>query len=101
MARAGSTIAILVRDEEGKSAALAALPANAVPVMAPHLGVTKRDTLADAMDQVERELGCNDVLVSNAGVVVVSGAHSTNQQRMGTRSWPRTGMPAFCGSTWP
>ena len=73
MARAGAAVAILARDEERNGEVLAELRAIGVPAMASHLDVTKRATLADAMGKVERELGGVDVLVNNAGVVVVSG----------------------------
>jgi 2-deoxy-D-gluconate 3-dehydrogenase len=73
MARAGAAIAILARDEEKNSQVLAELQAIGVPAMASHLDVTNRSALADAMAKVEREIGGVDVLVNNAGVVVVSG----------------------------
>lgn len=73
MVRAGAAVAILARNEQRNSEVLAELQAIGVPAMASHLDVTKRATLAGAMDKVERELGGADVLVNNAGVAVVSG----------------------------
>lgn len=73
LARAGASVAILARDEKKNNEVLAELRAIGVKAMASHLDVTQRDTLADAMDKVERELGGVDVLVNNAGNAVVSG----------------------------
>ena len=73
MARAGVAVAILARNEEKNNQVLAELRAIGVRAMASQLDVTKRATLADAVDKVERELGGIDVLVNNAGVAVVSG----------------------------
>lgn len=73
MARAGAAVAILARDEKKNSAVLAELQAIGVPAMASHLDVTERDTLADAINKIEQELGKVDVLVNNAGNAIVSG----------------------------
>lgn len=73
MARAGAAVAILARNDDKNSQVLAELQAIGVPAMASYLDVTKRATLADAMNKVERELGSIDVLVNNAGVSVISG----------------------------
>lgn len=73
MARAGAAVAILARNEEKNDNVLTELKAVGVPAMALHLDVTRRDTLADAMADVERTLGSIDILVNNAGVAVISG----------------------------
>ncbi|MEZ5564021.1 MAG: glucose 1-dehydrogenase [Gammaproteobacteria bacterium] len=73
MARAGAAVAILARDEERNSQVLAELQAIGVPAMVSRLDVTDRPALADAVAKVERDLGCVDVLVNNAGIVVLSG----------------------------
>jgi 2-dehydro-3-deoxy-D-gluconate 5-dehydrogenase len=73
LARAGAAVAILARDQAKNQAVLEELQAIGVPAMAAQLDVTERSSLADAMAQVERELGSVDVLVNNAGVVRVSG----------------------------
>jgi 2-dehydro-3-deoxy-D-gluconate 5-dehydrogenase len=73
LARAGASVAILARDQAKNQAVLEELQAIGVPAMAAQLDVTDRSALADAMAQVERQLGSVDVLVNNAGVVRVSG----------------------------
>jgi 2-dehydro-3-deoxy-D-gluconate 5-dehydrogenase len=73
LARAGASVAILARDQAKNQAVLEELQAIGVPAMAAPLDVTDRSALADAMAQVERQLGSVDVLVNNAGVVRVSG----------------------------
>lgn len=73
MARAGASVAILARNEDKNDNVLTELTAIGVPAMALQLDVTRRDTLADAMSEVERTLGSIDILVNNAGVAVISG----------------------------
>jgi 2-deoxy-D-gluconate 3-dehydrogenase len=73
MARAGAAIAVLARNSEKNSQVLAELKAIGVPAIALQLDVTKRDTLAAAIAEVERALGGIDILVNNAGVATVTG----------------------------
>lgn len=73
MARAGAAVAVLSRNEEKNSQALAELKAIGVPAMALRLDVTERETLAGAIAAVESTLGGIDVLVNNAGVAHLTG----------------------------
>jgi 2-deoxy-D-gluconate 3-dehydrogenase len=73
LARAGAAVAILGRNEEKNGRVLEELKAHGVASLALRLDVTKRETLAPAMAQVERALGPVDILVNNAGVANVSG----------------------------
>src|SRR5450756_392506 len=68
MARAGAAVAVLARNEEKNSQALAELKAIGVPAMALRLDVTARETLSSAIDAIEAALGGIDILVNNAGV---------------------------------
>ena len=73
MARAGAAVAIVSRNEEKNGQVLAELMGIGVPAMALSLDVTKRDTLARAMSDIEDRLGGLDILVNNAGVADISG----------------------------
>lgn len=70
LAEAGSSIAILARNEQKNHAVLAELRKFGVPAIAIKLDVTRRDDLRPAMDQVERELGPISILVNNAGISI-------------------------------
>lgn len=72
-ASAGASVAVLARNPDKNAAVLAELQAMGVPAMAVALDVTKRDTLAGVMADVEAGLGGIDILVNNAGSVDVSG----------------------------
>jgi 2-dehydro-3-deoxy-D-gluconate 5-dehydrogenase len=73
LARAGAAVAVLARNEAKNRGVLAELKALGARAVALHLDVMKRSTLAQAMADVERELGGIDILVNNAGNATPSG----------------------------
>ena len=73
LARAGASVAILARNEEKNNSVLAELEAIGRPAFAMQLDVAKRNTLADAIEKTEAELGGIDILVNNAGIGLPSG----------------------------
>jgi 2-deoxy-D-gluconate 3-dehydrogenase len=72
-ASAGASVAILARNAENNAAVLAELTALGVPALALPLDVTKRETLAGVIAEVEAGLGGIDILVNNAGNADISG----------------------------
>ena len=70
---AGAAVAIFARDPAHNAAMLAELEQAGVRAMALAVDVTKRDTLAPAVAEVEATLGSVDILVNNAGNIDVSG----------------------------
>lgn len=73
VARAGAPVAILSRNPEKNAAVVAELEALGGKAMALTLDVTKRDTLAAILGEVEAGLGGIDILINNAGVAEASG----------------------------
>ena len=73
LASAGASVAILARDPDKNAAMVAELEAMGVRAMAVALDVTKRDTLAPAIAEVEATLGAIDILINNAGNTDISG----------------------------
>jgi 2-deoxy-D-gluconate 3-dehydrogenase len=73
LARAGAAVAVLARNRDKNESVLADLKAIHTHVMARHLDVTERDTLAPALAEVERVLGGVGILVNNAGNKSVTG----------------------------
>ena len=73
LASAGASVAILARDPGKNAAMVAELEAMGVRAMAVALDVTKRDTLAPAIAEVEATLGPIDILINNAGNTDISG----------------------------
>jgi 2-deoxy-D-gluconate 3-dehydrogenase len=74
LAEAGASVAILARNQEKNSAVLAELKKLGVKGIAVQLDVTRRDALAPAMAEVERELGPVSILVNNAGITIIRSA---------------------------
>jgi 2-deoxy-D-gluconate 3-dehydrogenase len=74
LAQAGASVAILARNEEKNRAVLEELGLIGVPAMATQLDVTRRDDLAPAMAEVERDLGPVSILVNNAGIAIMRSA---------------------------
>ena len=74
LAEAGASVAILARNEEKNSAVLAEIKKLGASGIAVQLDVTKRDALAPAMQDVERELGPVSILVNNAGITILRSA---------------------------
>ena len=72
-ASAGASVAILARNPDKNAAVLGELKEFGVPAIALALDVTKRDTLAGVMAEVEASLGGIDILVNNAGTADISG----------------------------
>src|SRR5689334_12503422 len=73
LARAGASVAILARNEEKNNNVLTELENIGRPAFAMALDVTKRDTLAEAIERTEAALGAIDILVNNAGIGLPSG----------------------------
>ncbi len=73
LARAGAKVAVLARDEARSAQVVAELKALGAASIALRVDVTRRETLAPAIAEVERALGDVDILVNNAGVVAVTG----------------------------
>lgn len=73
LARAGASVAILARNEQKNAAVLAELEAIGRSRFAMALDVSKRDTLANAIERTEAALGGIDILVNNAGIGRPSG----------------------------
>ena len=73
LAEAGASVAILARNEEKNRAVLEELGRSACP-HGDQLDVTRRDDLAPAMAEVERELGPVSILVNNAGIAIMRSA---------------------------
>ena len=73
LASAGASIAIFARDADKNAAMVAELEQMGVRAMAVALDVTKRDTLAPAIAEVEAALGPIDILINNAGNTDISG----------------------------
>ena len=73
VARAGASVAILSRNPQKNSAVVAELEALGAKAIALTLDVTKRDTLAAILAEVEAGLGGIDILINNAGVAEASG----------------------------
>lgn len=73
LARAGAAVAVLARNDDKNQQVLSELRNIGRPSMASSLDVMERDTFADVIGKVERELGGIDILVNNAGVGTPSG----------------------------
>src|SRR3984893_9588566 len=71
LAQAGAAVAILARNEDKNRGVLEELGLIGVPAMATRLDVTRRDDLAPAMAEVERDLGPVSILVNNAGIAIM------------------------------
>ena len=86
LASAGASVAILARDPGKNAAVVAELEGMGVRAMAVALDVTKRDTLAPAIAEVEATLGPIDILINNAGNTDISGGVLSQ----GEAGWDRT-----------
>ncbi|HUY26966.1 MAG TPA: glucose 1-dehydrogenase [Candidatus Binataceae bacterium] len=84
LAEAGAAVAILARNEEKNSAAVAALEKLGVRTAAIKLDVTDRAALGPAMAAAERALGPVDILVNNAGIAINRGS-----MKLDAESWDR------------
>jgi len=74
LAQAGAAVAILARNEDKNRDVLEELGLIGAPAMATQLDVTRRDDLAPAMAEVERDLGPVSILVNNAGIAIMRSA---------------------------
>jgi len=74
LAEAGAAVAILARNQEKNNAVLSEIKKLGGKGIAVQLDVTKRDALAPAMQDVERELGPVSILVNNAGITILRSA---------------------------
>ncbi|HVA80642.1 MAG TPA: glucose 1-dehydrogenase [Candidatus Binataceae bacterium] len=84
LAEAGAAVAILARNDEKNSAAVAAIEKLGVRAAAIKLDVTDRAALAPAMAAAERALGPIDILVNNAGIAINRGS-----MKLDAKSWDR------------
>lgn len=72
-AQAGASVAIIGRNEEKNLQVLGELQKIGNPSAAFCVDLAQRDHLAQAVDDIERQLGPVGILVNNAGVVSLSG----------------------------
>lgn len=80
LASAGASVAIFARDAKRNALMVTELESVGARAIAVALDVTKRDTLAGAVAEVESKLGPVDILVNNAGNVDVSGGVLTQSE---------------------
>src|SRR3984957_14276319 len=73
LAKAGSAVAVLARNEEKNERVLDELQALGVPALAVKIDLAERGQLQPALDTVEQKLGPIDILVNNAGIIVLGG----------------------------
>ena len=71
LAEAGAAVAILARNQDKNRGVLEELGLIGVPAMATQLDVTRREDLAPAIAEVERDLGPVSILVNNAGIAIM------------------------------
>ena len=86
LASAGASVAILARDPGKNVTVVAELEQMGVRAMAVALDVTKRETLAPAIAEVEATLGPIDILINNAGNTDISGGVLSQSEA----GWDRT-----------
>ena len=72
-ASAGSSVAIVGRNEEKNQRVLGELQEIGNPAMALRVDLVQRDQLEPAMQEIERTLGPVGILMNNAGIVSISG----------------------------
>jgi 2-deoxy-D-gluconate 3-dehydrogenase len=73
LAKAGSSVAVLARNEEKNERVMDELHALGVPALAVKIDLAERGQLQPALDKVEKELGPINILVNNAGIAVLGG----------------------------
>jgi 2-dehydro-3-deoxy-D-gluconate 5-dehydrogenase len=73
LAKAGSAVAVLARNEEKNDRVVDELHALGVPALAVKIDLAERGQLQPALDTVEQELGPINILVNNAGILVLGG----------------------------
>lgn len=73
LAGAGAAVAIIGRNEEKNERVLGELESLGHRAMALRVDLTRRETLAPALQSVEDTLGPVDILVNNAGIARLSG----------------------------
>ena len=73
LAQAGSAVAVLARNEEKNQRVIDELQALGVPALAVKIDLAERGQLQSALDNVEKKLGPINILVNNAGIVVLGG----------------------------
>ena len=73
LAKAGSSVAVLARNEEKNERVMDELHALRVPALAVKIDLAERGQLQPALDKVEKELGPINILVNNAGIAVLGG----------------------------
>jgi NADP-dependent 3-hydroxy acid dehydrogenase YdfG len=89
LARHGYRLALLARRVDRLEELSGELGEAAVPIAA---DVTDRDSLVAAADQVKRDLGGADVLVNNAGVMLL-GPFGTEQRPWSSSAGSATASP--------
>jgi len=73
LAQAGSAVAVLARNVEKNQRLVGGLEALDVPAVAVKTDVADRSQLPSALQEVEKKLGPNNILVNNAGITVLGG----------------------------
>jgi len=73
LAKAGSAVAVLARNEEKNERVMDELHALGVPALAVKIDLAERGQLQPALDTVEQKLGPINILVNNAGIAVLGG----------------------------
>lgn len=73
LARAGSAVAVLARNEDKSQGVMRELHALGVPALTIGVDLTMREQLRPAFEKVEETLGPVNILVNNAGITVLGG----------------------------
>jgi 2-dehydro-3-deoxy-D-gluconate 5-dehydrogenase len=73
LAEAGAAVAVFGRNNEKNQQVLSQLKTIGAPSLAMRVDVTDRAGLEPALNRVESELGSVNILVNNAGIVLLSG----------------------------
>ena len=73
LAQAGAAVAVLARNEEKNRRVIGELEAMGVPALAVKTDLVDRSQLPSVVQQVEKKLGPINILVNNAGIVVLGG----------------------------
>ncbi|HTD17173.1 MAG TPA: glucose 1-dehydrogenase [Chthoniobacterales bacterium] len=73
LAQAGAAVAVLARNEEKNRRVVGEIEAMGVPALAVKTDLADRSQLPSVVQEVEKKLGPINILVNNAGIVVLGG----------------------------
>src|SRR5689334_4026483 len=73
LAQAGAAVAVPARNEEKNRRVMTELHALGVPALALKIDLAHRGQLQPALEEVEQTLGPVNILVNNAGIIVLGG----------------------------